>query len=247
VERKLRPARPKKGKKPRNRPDGQVSAWKHLSVLAARGVRIEDPRTTFVAPEATVEPGATLRPFVVVEGRSVVRAGAMVGPFVRLVNAEIGENAQVFDHCLILESAVAARAQVGPFTHIRPGSHVGDGARVGNFVELKKARLGEGAKAPHLTYLGDVQVGPRANIGAGTITCNYDGSAKYQTSIGADAFVGSDSTLVAPVTVGDGAYIAAGSTITHDVPADALALGRARQVVKPGWARERRARKGGAH
>jgi bifunctional UDP-N-acetylglucosamine pyrophosphorylase/glucosamine-1-phosphate N-acetyltransferase len=184
---------------------------------------------------------------VVVEGRSVVRAGAMVGPFVRLVNAEIGENAQVFDHCLILESAVAARAQVGPFTHIRPGSHVGDGARVGNFVELKKARLGEGAKAPHLTYLGDVQVGPRANIGAGTITCNYDGSAKYQTSIGADAFVGSDSTLVAPVTVGDGAYIAAGSTITHDVPADALALGRARQVVKPGWARERRARKGGAH
>jgi bifunctional UDP-N-acetylglucosamine pyrophosphorylase/glucosamine-1-phosphate N-acetyltransferase len=247
VERKLRPARPKKGKKPRNRPDGQVSASKHLSVLAARGVRIEDPRTTFVAPEATVEPGATLRPFVVVEGRSVVRAGAMVGPFVRLVNAEIGENAQVFDHCLILESAVAARAQVGPFTHIRPGSHVGDGARVGNFVELKKARLGEGAKAPHLTYLGDVQVGPRANIGAGTITCNYDGSAKYQTSIGADAFVGSDSTLVAPVTVGDGAYIAAGSTITHDVPADALALGRARQVVKPGWARERRARKGGAH
>ena len=225
----------------------RASASKHLTVLAARGVRVEDPRTTFVAPEATIEPGATLRPFVVVEGRSVVRAGAVVGPFVRLVNTEIGEDARILDHCLILDSAVAARAQVGPFTHVRPGSHIGDGARVGNFVELKKARLGAGAKAPHLTYLGDAEVGPRANIGAGTITCNYDGSAKYQTSIGADAFVGSDSTLVAPVTVGEGAYIAAGSTITHDVPADALALGRARQVVKPGWARERRARKGGAH
>jgi bifunctional UDP-N-acetylglucosamine pyrophosphorylase/glucosamine-1-phosphate N-acetyltransferase len=176
-----------------------------------------------------------------------VKAGAVVGPFVRLVDAEIGEEARVLDHCLILESVVAARAQVGPFTHVRPGSHIGDGARVGNFVELKKARLGAGAKASHLSYLGDTEVGPRANIGAGTITCNYDGSSKHQTSIGADAFVGSDSTLVAPVTVGAGAYIAAGSTITQDVPADALALGRARQVVKPGWAKDRRSRKGGAH
>jgi bifunctional UDP-N-acetylglucosamine pyrophosphorylase / glucosamine-1-phosphate N-acetyltransferase len=241
VERKLRPARPKKGKKPRNRPDGQVSASKHLSVLAARGVRIEDPRTTFVAPEATVEPGATLRPFVVVEGRSVVRAGAMVGPFVRLVNAEIGENAQVFDHCLILESAVAARAQVGPFTHIRPGSHVGDGARVGNFVELKKARLGAGAKANHLAYLGDAEIGERTNIGAGTITCNYDGTRKHPTTIGRGAFVGSNSTLVAPITIGDASYVAAGSAITEDVPADALAIGRSRQENKPGWAAKRRA------
>jgi bifunctional UDP-N-acetylglucosamine pyrophosphorylase / glucosamine-1-phosphate N-acetyltransferase len=245
VKHKVPPARSKT--KMSIRPPARASASKYLAVLAARGVRIEDPRTTFVALEATIEPGATLRPFVVIEGRSVVRKGAVVGPFVRLVSTEVGEGAQVLDHCLILESAVAARAQVGPFTHVRPGSHIGDGARVGNFVELKKARIGEGAKAPHLTYLGDAEVGPRANIGAGTITCNYDGSAKYRTSIGADAFVGSDSTLVAPVTVGEGAYIAAGSTITHDVPPDALALGRARQVVKPGWAKERRARKGGAH
>jgi bifunctional UDP-N-acetylglucosamine pyrophosphorylase/glucosamine-1-phosphate N-acetyltransferase len=210
-------------------------------------VAIEDPRSTFISREATVEPGATLRPFVLIEGRSVVRAGAVVGPFVRLVDAEVGRDARILDHCLILESAVAAGAQVGPFTHVRPGSHIGEGARVGNFVELKKARVGEGAKAPHLSYLGDAVVGSRANIGAGTITCNYDGKAKHLTTIGAGAFVGSDVTLVAPVTVGEGAYVAAGSTITDDVPADALALGRARQVVKPGWARERRAKKGGAH
>jgi len=246
VKRKVRPAR-SKTKKPIRRRERRVSASSRLAALTARGVRVEDPRSTFVGPEATIEAGTTLRPFVVVEGRSVVRAGAVVGPFVRLVDAVIGEDVRVLDHCLILESTVAARAQVGPFTHVRPGSHIGDGARVGNFVELKKTRLGEGAKASHLTYLGDAEVGPRANIGAGTITCNYDGSAKHQTSIGADAFVGSDSTLVAPVTVGEGAYIAAGSTITQDVPADALALGRARQVVKPGWAKERRARKGGAH
>jgi bifunctional UDP-N-acetylglucosamine pyrophosphorylase / glucosamine-1-phosphate N-acetyltransferase len=206
-------------------------------------VRIEDPRSTFVAAEARVEPGATLRPFVIVEGRSVVRAGAVVGPFVRLVDTEVGEKARILDHCLILESVVEAEAQVGPFTHVRPGSRIGAGARVGNFVELKKARLHEGSKAPHLSYLGDVEVGARANIGAGTITCNYDGAHKHQTSIGAGAFVGSDTTLVAPIRVGEGAFIAAGSTITEDVPADALALGRARQVTKAGWARALRERR----
>ena len=126
-------------------------------------------------------------------------------------------------------------------------SRIGAGARVGNFVELKNTHLGEGAKASHLSYLGDTQIGPGTNIGAGTIVCNYDGAKKHLTRIGAGAFVGSDVTLVAPVTVGDGAYVAAGSTITHDVPADALALGRARQVVKPGWAKERRAKLRGKH
>jgi bifunctional UDP-N-acetylglucosamine pyrophosphorylase/glucosamine-1-phosphate N-acetyltransferase len=203
-------------------------------------VRVQDPATTFVAPEAQVEPGATLRPFVIVEGRSVVRAGAVVGPFVRLVDTEVGQDARILDHCLLLACVVEEGAQVGPFTHVRPESRIGAGARVGNFVELKKTSLGEGAKASHLSYLGDAEIGPRTNIGAGTITCNYDGAEKHRTSIGAEAFVGSDVTLVAPVTVGDGAFIAAGSTITEDVPADALALGRARQVTKPGWARERR-------
>jgi bifunctional UDP-N-acetylglucosamine pyrophosphorylase/glucosamine-1-phosphate N-acetyltransferase len=198
-----------------------------------------------VAPEAEVEPGATLHPFVIVEGRSVVRAGAVVGPFVRLVDAEVGKDARVLDHCLLLSCVVEEGAQVGPFTHVRPESRIGAGARVGNFVELKKTRLGEGAKAPHLSYLGDAEIGPRANVGAGTITCNYDGVLKHRTTIGAGAFVGSDVTLVAPLTVGEGAFIAAGSTITADVPADALALGRARQVTKPGWARERRAKQRG--
>lgn len=210
-----------------------------------RGVRIEDSATTFVSPEATVEAGAILRPFVFIEGRSIVRAGAVVGPFVRLVDTEVGKHARILDHCLLLESVVEEGAQVGPFAHVRPESRIGAGARVGNFVELKKTSLGEGAKAPHLSYLGDAQIGPRTNIGAGTITCNYDGMNKHPTTIGEGAFVGSDVTLVAPVTVGDGAFVAAGSTITEDVPPHALALGRARQVVKPGWAKERRNKRGG--
>jgi bifunctional UDP-N-acetylglucosamine pyrophosphorylase/glucosamine-1-phosphate N-acetyltransferase len=148
----------------------------------------------------------------------------------------------VLDHCLLRESVVEAGASVGPFTHVRPESRIGAKARVGNFVELKKAALGEGSKAQHLSYLGDAAIGPGVNIGAGTITCNYDGVKKSPTKIEAGAFIGSDTTLVAPVTVGEGAYVAAGSTITEDVPKDALALGRARQVTKPGWAAERRER-----
>jgi len=139
---------------------------------------------------------------------------------------------------------VGAGATVGPFTHVRPESRIGAKARVGNFVELKKTRLGDGSKAPHLSYIGDATVGPGVNIGAGTITCNYDGVDKHPTTIEAGAFVGSDTTLVAPVTVGEGAYIAAGSAITEDVPAGALALGRARQVNKAGWATARRQRQG---
>jgi bifunctional UDP-N-acetylglucosamine pyrophosphorylase/glucosamine-1-phosphate N-acetyltransferase len=129
---------------------------------------------------------------------------------------------------------------VGPFAHLRPESRVGARARVGNFVELKKTHLGEGSKAPHLSYLGDATIGPGVNVGAGTITCNYDGAHKHPTRIEAGAFVGSNSTLVAPVVVGEGAYVAAGSTITEDVPARTLALGRARQVLKPGWVRRKK-------
>src|SRR4029077_3791052 len=175
--------------------------------------------------------GARIRPFTLLEGRSVVRAGADVGPYVRLYDSEVGPGARIQDHCLLLESVVEAGASIGPFAHLRPGSVVGAGAKVGNFVELKKTRLGPGSKAPHLSYLGDATIGPKVNVGAGTITCNYDGTAKHQTRIEAGAFVGSDAPLVAPVTVGEGAYVAAGSVITEDVPAQALALGRARQVV----------------
>jgi bifunctional UDP-N-acetylglucosamine pyrophosphorylase/glucosamine-1-phosphate N-acetyltransferase len=162
---------------------------------------------------------------------------------VRLVDVEVGPGAQVLDHCLLRQCVVGPGAAVGPFAHVRPESRIGARAKVGNFVELKKTDLGEGSKAPHLSYLGDAKVGPGVNIGAGTITCNYDGFAKYPTRIEAGAFVGSDTTLVAPVTVGEGAYVAAGSAITEDVPAGALALGRSRQHVKPGWAEERRRRR----
>jgi bifunctional UDP-N-acetylglucosamine pyrophosphorylase/glucosamine-1-phosphate N-acetyltransferase len=210
--------------------------------LVAAGVQVEDPGSTFVGPLVQVESGATLRPFVFLEGKTVVRAGAVIGPFVRIVDTEIGAGAQVLDHCLLRESVVEAAASVGPFAHLRPESRVGAGAKVGNFVELKKTHLGEGSKAQHLSYLGDATIGPAVNIGAGTITCNYDGAHKHPTRIEAGAFIGSHSTLVAPVTVGEGAYVAAGSAVTEDVPAEALALGRARQVTKPGWAQKRRER-----
>jgi bifunctional UDP-N-acetylglucosamine pyrophosphorylase/glucosamine-1-phosphate N-acetyltransferase len=218
-----------------------VSREERLAALASRGARVEDPATTHVSDEAVVEAGAVLKPFTILEGRTIVRAGAVVGPFARLVDVEVGPGAQILDHCLLRESVIEAGASVGPFAHIRPESRVGERARVGNFVELKKTHLGEGSKAQHLSYLGDATVGPDVNIGAGTITCNYDGVAKHPTRIEAGAFVGSDTTLVAPLTVGEGAYVGAGSTITEDVPKDALALGRARQVTKPGWAARRRA------
>ncbi len=219
-----------------------MSAPARASSLVAAGVRVEDPASTLVGEDVVVEPGAVLRPFTILEGRTIVRAGAVVGPFVRLVDVEVGSGAQVLDHCLLRESVVEEGASVGPFSHLRPGCRVGPRARIGNFVELKKTHIGEGTKAQHLSYLGDATVGPGVNVGAGTITCNYDGVNKSPTRIEAGAFVGSDTTLVAPVSVGEGSYIAAGSTITEDVPKDALAVGRARQVTKPGWAAQRRAR-----
>ena len=212
---------------------------RRLNELLEAGVTIEDPATTHLGIDVRVEPEAVLRPFTVLEGRTVVRAGAMIGPFVRLLDTEIGPGAQVLDHCLLRQCVVEEGATIGPFAHIRPESRVGRRAKVGNFVELKKTTLGEASKAPHLSYIGDATVGPFVNVGAGTITCNYDGRAKHPTRIEAGAFVGSNTTLIAPVTVGEGAYVAGGSTITEDVPAGALALGRARQVVKPGWAQER--------
>jgi bifunctional UDP-N-acetylglucosamine pyrophosphorylase/glucosamine-1-phosphate N-acetyltransferase len=156
-------------------------------------------------------------------------------------NCTLGRDVLVRQSCVLTESAIADGAKIGPFAHLRPGSEIGEAAHVGNFVETKKAKLGKGAKANHLTYLGDVEVGERTNIGAGTITCNYDGASKHKTIIGMDAFIGSDSTLVAPVTVGDGAYVGAGSCITRDVPTDSLAVSRAHQIIKEGWAKARRA------
>ena len=149
----------------------------------------------------------------------------------------VGAGTTLLDHCFVRSSRIGKAAQIGPFTHIRPESVISAKAKVGNFVELKKTLLGRGSKAPHLTYLGDATIGKGVNVGAGTITCNYDGRLKHQTIVEDGAFIGSDVQLVAPVRVGRGAYVAAGSCIVEDVPSQALALARGRQVVKPGWAR----------
>jgi len=215
-----------------------------LDELMAAGVAVEDPDSTWVGPEVRVAPDAVIRPFTCLEGRTVVEAGAEIGPGSRLRDVHVAEGARVLDYCVLLECSVGPGAQVGPFSHVRPGSRLGARSRVGNFVELKKTDLGEGSKASHLSYLGDSQIGREVNIGAGTITCNYDGEAKHQTRIGDGAFIGSDSVLVAPVNIGPGAYVAAASAITEDVEAGSLALARARQVVKPGWVRRREQKRG---
>jgi bifunctional UDP-N-acetylglucosamine pyrophosphorylase/glucosamine-1-phosphate N-acetyltransferase len=155
-------------------------------------------------------------------------------------NSQIGNGVLVRPGCVLDDAKVESGAVLGPYSHLRPGSEIGEGAHVGNFVETKKIRLGKGSKANHLTYLGDAEIGAGVNIGAGTITCNYDGVHKHQTVIADGVFVGSDSTLVAPVKIGKGAYIGAASCITDDVPAESLALGRAKQVVKEDWVKKKR-------
>jgi bifunctional UDP-N-acetylglucosamine pyrophosphorylase/glucosamine-1-phosphate N-acetyltransferase len=152
----------------------------------------------------------------------------------------LGDDVLVEPHCVAAQSRLDNNVVIGPFARLRPGTHLKDGARAGNFVEMKKAVIGDGTKVPHLTYLGDVQVGSKTNIGAGTITCNYDGFGKHLTTIGRGVFIGSDSTLVAPVRIGDGAYVAAGSTITENVPPDGLGIARGQQVNKPRWASRKR-------
>lgn len=212
----------------------RASAW------IRSGVSIERPDTVLIGPDVRIEPSARLRAFTILEGRTSIDQGASVGPFCRIEDSRIGARATILDSCLVRNSTISAGASVGPFAHIRPDSVVGENAKVGNFVELKKTSLGRGSKAPHLSYLGDATIGEGANIGAGTITCNYDGVSKSPTTIEDGAFVGSNSILVAPVRVGRGAYVAAGSVITKEVPDDALGVGRARQENKPGWATRRR-------
>jgi bifunctional UDP-N-acetylglucosamine pyrophosphorylase/glucosamine-1-phosphate N-acetyltransferase len=210
---------------------GELAAAEHVmqnrlrARAMAEGVGLIAPETVFLSHDTAIAPDATIEPFVV------------IGPGVT-----IGGGARIRSHSHLEGAQVAPGAIVGPFARLRPGAVVGPDAHVGNFVEVKNSHIGAGAKANHLTYLGDADVGPKANIGAGTITCNYDGFTKARTRIGAGAFVGSDTALVAPVSVGDGAIVAAGSVITRDVAADALAIARGSQSEKPGWARAFRAR-----
>ncbi len=211
-----------------------VRHWRLSGVTVREGARIESP--VVLEPDVTVEGGATLR------GKTRVRRGASVQVGCVLDGVDVGEGAVLKPYSVATESLVGAGAHIGPFAHLRPGSDVGDEAHVGNFVETKKTRMGRGAKANHLAYLGDGVIGAGANVGAGTIFCNYDGFRKHTTTIGEGAFIGSDSQLVAPVTVGDRAYVATGTTVTRDVPADALAIGQAKQENKEGYATRLRAK-----
>lgn len=211
-----------------------------LSRLMREGVTILDPETTYIDPSVQIGQDTILYPHVFLEGRTLVGEGVILYPHCRIRDSKIGNGATILDGCVIVKSEVGEGCQVGPYAHFRPESRLKKKAKVGNFVEVKKSTIGEGSKVPHLSYIGDTIMGDRVNIGAGTITCNYDGFAKHQTVIEDDVFVGSNTNLVAPVKVGKGSIIAAGSTIIQDVPPDALALARAQQVNKEGRAEETR-------
>ncbi len=208
--------------------------------LMAAGVTLIDPATTYVDSDVIVGADTVIHPCVFLEGSTKIGAACEIHAGTRIVNSTIGDRVCVRNHTVVTDSTVEAGSFIGPFAHIRPGSQVGEGAHIGNFVELKKTSMGKGSKANHLAYLGDSTIGAATNVGAGTITGNYDGEKKHQTTIGDNVFVGSNSTLVAPITLADGAYIAAGSTVTKDVPAGALGVGRARQENKEGWREKRR-------
>ena len=212
--------------------------------LMAKGVTIEDPATTYIDMDVTVGADTVIHPGVVLEGRTTVGARCELHSGVRIVDSHLGDDVLVNNHCIIREATLEQGAQVGPFAHLRPEAHIGESARVGNFVEIKKSSLGSGSKANHLTYLGDATIGTGVNIGAGTITCNYDRGKKHPTTIGDRVFIGSGTELIAPVTLGDDAYIAAGSCISDDVPPGALGVARGRQVNKDGWAVRRKAKSG---
>ncbi len=209
--------------------------------LMADGVTIFYPATCVIDADVKIGTDTVIEPYVQLLGTTRIGAASRIRSYCVIRDTEIGDGVIVRPGCVMEESRVGSGAIMGPYSHLRPGSDIGEGAHVGNFVETKKIKLGKGSKANHLTYLGDAEIGEGVNVGAGTITCNYDGTGKYKTVIEDGAFIGSDTTLVAPVRVGRGSYIGAASCITEDVPEDALAVGRARQVVKEGWAREKRA------
>jgi len=207
-----------------------------------RGVSFVDTTSVFISSDVKMGKGTIVYPNVHLEGNTKVGRGCTIYPNVRIQNSTIGDGAIIKDSTLIEGSVVKNRASVGPFAHIRPGSEIGTGARIGNFVEVKKSVIGSGTKASHLTYLGDAKIGKDVNIGAGTITCNYDGYKKHITVIKDKVFIGSDSQLIAPVKIGKGAYIGAGSTIIKDIPSNALALSRVEQRHIKGWALKRKSK-----
>lgn len=214
-----------------------------LREVMLAGVTVEKPETVTIDAGVEIGMDTVIEPFAQLLGRTRIGENCRIGAAAIVSNSELADDVDVGPFTVVNRSRLESGVNCGPFARLRMDNHVEAGAHIGNFVELKKTHMGAGAKANHLAYLGDSRIGARSNIGAGTIFCNYDGTRKHLTTIGEGAFVGSNSTLVAPVKVGEGAYVGAGSVVTDPVPADALALGRARQVVKEGWANKRRERK----
>jgi bifunctional UDP-N-acetylglucosamine pyrophosphorylase/glucosamine-1-phosphate N-acetyltransferase len=211
--------------------------------LMASGVTLEDPATTYITAGVEIGPDTIIHPGVSIEGRTIVGRGCEIHSGVRIVDSRLGDEVVIHNHSVITDATIANGAKVGPFAHLRQGAALGEDARVGNFVELKKTRLGAGSKSMHLAYLGDAVIGERVNIGAGTITCNYDGTNKNQTTIEEGAFIGSDTQLVAPVVIGKGAYVGSGSTIRENVPPGALAVSAGKQRNIEGWVENKRPKK----
>src|ERR1051326_887088 len=207
--------------------------------LMSGGVTIIDPDTTFIDADVQIGADTTIYPSVQIYGHTVIGDDVTIHSFSRLSNSKIGARSTVLEGCIVVDSALGEEVSIGPYAHLRMGTEVADKAKVGNFVEIKKSTLGTGTKSMHLAYLGDATIGKNVNIGAGVITCNYDGINKNPTEIEDGAFVGTDSRLIAPVRIGQDAYVAAGSSITEDVPAESLAIGRGRQVNKEGWVKNR--------
>jgi bifunctional UDP-N-acetylglucosamine pyrophosphorylase/glucosamine-1-phosphate N-acetyltransferase len=203
------------------------------------GVTIEDPANTYIEAGVKIGQDTHVLPMTYLCGNTVVGEECTIGPFARITNCTIGDQVTV-QSAVMADSEIGDGTRIGPFAQLRPGCKIGRQVKIGNFVELKNAVAEDKASMGHLAYIGDAHVGERSNIGAGTITCNYDGKNKHRTHIGRETFIGSHATLVAPVEVGDGAFVAAASVVTEDVPPDALAVGRARQVNKPDWAKRRR-------
>ena len=214
---------------------GGIMRRRILDRLMAAGVTVIDPATTYVDDTVVIGPDTVLHPGVILEGRTTLGAECVVNTGCHVTDTTLGDRVLLKPYCVLAASTVEEGAQLGPFCHLRPQSHVGANAKIGNFVELKKSRIGRGSKVPHLSYVGDTQMGEGVNVGAGTITCNYDGAAKHETIIGDRVFVGTNSSLVAPLTIGEGAYVAAGSVITKNVPPGALAVARGRQETREGW------------
>ena len=211
--------------------------------LMAAGVTIFRPETCVIDPTVQVGSDTTIEPFVQLLGNTIIGQDCRIRSYSVIQNSVLADGVLIRNGCVLDHATIERGALIGPYSHLRPVSHIGEDAHVGNFTETKNVRLGRGSKANHLSYLGDAVIGSGVNIGAGAITCNYDGVHKHTTTIGDGVFVGSDSTLVAPITIGDGAYIAAGSSITEDVPASALAIARSRQTTKPEWANRRKKQK----